>query len=296
MPDFNHMKTTKVMVLGATGMLGSAVAKYFDSADDVSLNVVVRNAAKLDNISLSSDVAIHRLSDLTNFEEAHQIIAAANPQVVINCVGLVKQLPNAENPIDAISINSFFPHKMADICTKVGARFIHISTDCVFSGAKGDYHEDDVCDAKDFYGRSKLLGEVAYGNAVTLRTSIIGHELDSHHSLLEWFLQTKGVVNGFTNAIFSGLPTNELARVIHQFVLTNADLQGLFHVSAAPISKYDLLQSIARTYHHDVGLVRSGDLVIDRSLNSSRFKSVTGYQPASWDDLISEMKCFHTGT
>ena len=192
MPDFNHMKKTKVMVLGATGMLGSAMAKYFDTADDVSLNVVVRKAAKLDKISLSSDVTIHSLSDLTDFEEAHQIIAAANPDVVINCVGLVKQLPNAENPIDAISINSFFPHKIAEICTKVGARFIHISTDCVFSGAKGNYHEDDGCDAKDFYGRSKLLGEVAYGNAVTLRTSIIGHELDSHQACLNGFYRQKG--------------------------------------------------------------------------------------------------------
>lgn len=276
-------------------MLGSAVAKYFDSTDDVSLSVVVRNAAKLAKISLSSNVAIHKLSDLTDFEEAHQIIAATNPDVVINCVGLVKQLPNAENPIDAITINSFFPHKMADICTELDARFIHISTDCVFSGAKGAYHEDDSCDAKDFYGRSKLLGEVAYGNAVTLRTSIIGHELDSHHSLLEWFLQTEGSVNGFTKAIFSGLPTNELARVIHRFVLTNPDMQGLFHISAEPISKYDLLQAIAVTYQHEIELVRSEDLVIDRSLNSSRFQSVTGYKPASWDKLIGEMKRFHTG-
>ena len=187
---------------------------------------------------------------------------------------------------------------MAEICNaKIGARFIHISTDCVFSGAKGNYHEDDGCDAKDFYGRSKLLGEVAYGNAVTLRTSIIGHELTATKACLNGFCQTKGVVNGFTKVPFSGLPTNELGKSsFTNFVLTNADLQGLFHVSAAPISKYDLLQSIAMRYHHDIELVKSEDLVIDRSLNPSHFQSVTGYQPASWDDLISEMKRFHTDT
>jgi len=173
-----------------------------------------------------------------------------------------------------------------------GSRLVHISTDCVFSGAKGMYTEVDVADARDLYGLSKYLGEVDYPSAVTLRTSIVGHELGTAHGLVGWFLAQKGTVKGFTRAIFSGLPTVELARVVRDYVLPRPELRGVHHVSAEPISKYDLLQLVAEVYGKDVQLTPDDKLVIDRSLDSSRFRRLTGYAPAAWPELVRVMHQF----
>ena len=175
------------------------------------------------------------------------------------------------------------------MCRATGARLIHISTDCVFSGAKGGYREADFPDANDLYGRSKLLGEVDYPNAVTLRTSIIGHELSGHRSLLGWFLKQQGKVKGFRRAIFSGLPTVELSRLVRDVVLQNPRLTGLYHVAAQPIDKYELLQLVAEIYNKNIELVPDDQLVIDRSLNADRFYEATGYRASTWPELIQSM-------
>jgi dTDP-4-dehydrorhamnose reductase len=170
-----------------------------------------------------------------------------------------------------------------------GARLVHMSTDCVFSGSKGNYRESDPSDAKDLYGRSKYLGEVAYPNAITLRTSIIGHELQSAHGLVGWFLAQQGQCNGFTRAIFSGLPTVALAQVVRDVVIPRPGLFGVYHVAAQPISKYDLLKLVADVYGKTIEITPSEKLVIDRSLNADRFRDATGYQVPGWPELIKLM-------
>lgn len=214
------------------------------------------------------------------------------PDVVVNCVGLVKQLSEAEDPLSAIPINSLLPHRLARLCKLVGARLVHISTDCVFTGMRGMYLESDLPDASDLYGRSKQLGEVSAPNTVTLRTSIIGHELASAHGLINWFLSSKGVVRGFTRAVFSGLPTVELARVVRDFVLPAADMTGIYHLSSQPIDKHQLLSLVAAAYGHSVELVPDDSLVIDRSLDSTRFRQHTGYVPPVWPELVRRMQEF----
>jgi dTDP-4-dehydrorhamnose reductase len=169
---------------------------------------------------------------------------------------------------------------------------VHISTDCVFSGAKGGYMEEDAPDARDLYGRSKLLGEVDCPHAVTLRTSIIGHELNSAHGLIGWFLAQQGNVKGYTRAIFSGLPTYELARVIRDLVLPRAEMHGLFHVASRPISKYDLLHMVNQEYGKGLKIEPDDHLKIDRSLNANRFLEATGYKAPDWPDLIAQMREF----
>ncbi len=146
------------------------------------------------------------------------------------------------------------------------ARLVHVSTDCVFSGSQGDYREDDACDADDIYGRTKLLGELHEAPAVTLRTSIIGHELRGRASLLEWFLAQRETARGFTRAIFSGVPTVHLARIVRDQVLPDPSLAGLYHVSAEPIAKFDLLTLIAAKYAKSIEIEPDDTLVIDRSL------------------------------
>jgi dTDP-4-dehydrorhamnose reductase len=184
------------------------------------------------------------------------------------------------------------PHRLARHCALAGARLVHISTDCVFSGARGGYLESDPSDAMDLYGRSKYLGEVDYPHAITLRTSIIGHELGTAHGLVGWFLSQRSSVKGYRRAVFSGLPTVELAKLIRDHVIPRTELRGLYHVSAAPIDKYSLLGLISDTYDFRIEIVPDDQVVIDRSLNSSRFRAASGWNPAEWPALIQAMRDF----
>lgn len=227
--------------------------------------------------------------DASDMDSVARAIETARPDVVINCIGMVKQLSGAKDPLVALPLNALFPHRLAHLCGIARARLIHVSTDCVFSGGEGLRREEDRPDADDLYGVSKRLGEVESDHAITLRTSIIGHELTGAHSLIDWFLGQPGPVKGFTQAVFSGLPTVTLAGVMRDYVVPRPDLHGLYHVSAAPIAKYDLLKLVAQAYGKDVEINPSADLVIDRSLNSDRFREATGWGPPSWRDLITEM-------
>jgi dTDP-4-dehydrorhamnose reductase len=220
------------------------------------------------------------------------LFSKIRPDIVINCIGLVKQLSEANDPVAAIPMNSLFPHRLARLCGLANTRLVHISTDCVFSGARGMYTEADISDAKDLYGRSKFLGEVDYPHAITLRTSIIGHEMGGTRSLIGWFLAQTNCVKGYKRAIFSGLPTVELARVIRDHVIPHPELHGLYHVSTEPISKFELLTLVGQTYAKTIDINADDQLVIDRSLDSNRFRHATGYAPKPWPELISSMRDF----
>jgi dTDP-4-dehydrorhamnose reductase len=284
--------TRKVLVLGAAGMLGHAVLRYFLEQGRHSVTGTVRSQASL--LLLPTNVRKNVIvgPEVEDAAGLKSLFADVRPEVVINCIGLVKQLALAQDPVAMVSVNSLFPHRMAQLCSERDSRFIHISTDCVFSGSKGMYCEDDTCDATDLYGRSKLLGEVDRPDAVTLRTSIIGRELVGAHGLVEWFLSQNTGVRGYTKAVFSGLTTNELARVMHDFVIPCEQLSGLYHVSADPIDKHSLLQLIARAYERTISVTPDDKIAIDRSLDSTRFKLATGYLAPAWPDLIMRMRAF----
>jgi dTDP-4-dehydrorhamnose reductase len=283
---------TRVLVLGASGMLGHAVLRLFAQSPGLDARGAARSAAGIQALPEEVRARITTGVDAENPDALAQLFADLRPDVIVNCIGMVKQLTGASRPLQTIPINSLLPHRLARLCELVGARLVHVSTDCVFDGAKGLYREDDRADATDLYGLSKLLGEVDYPHAVTLRTSIIGHELQSAHSLVGWFLSQDGQVRGFTKAVFSGLPTVELARVIRDHVLPDPALRGLYHVSAAPIAKYDLLRLVSQEYGKQIEIVPDDRLVIDRSLDSSRFRETTGYAPPSWPELVRSMHAF----
>lgn len=283
---------TRVLVLGVSGMLGNAVFRVFAQSDGYSVMGSARSASVLRLLPSELREQVVCGVDVENTDSLMRLFALARPNVVINCIGLVKQLAEADDPLAAIPINALLPHRAARLCDVAGARLIHMSTDCVFAGTRGMYGEQDVSDAKDLYGRSKYLGEVDYPHAVTLRTSIIGHELNSVHGLVGWFLAQQGPVKGYARAIFSGLPTVELAHVMRDFVIPNADLRGLYHVSAEPINKFELLKLVAQAYGKDIAITPDDNLVINRSLDSSRFREVTGYQPAAWPELVRRMHAF----
>lgn len=283
----------RVLILGASGMLGNAMIRVMAANPALSAMGTVRHASALRHF----DPAITRLItvgiDVENVDSLIRLFATSQPDVVVNCIGLVKQLAESDDPLMAVPLNTLLPHRLARLCAARGARLIHISTDCVFSGKKGMYLESDMPDAYDLYGKSKLLGEVDYPNAVTLRTSIIGRELEGSRSLVGWFLAQPGPVKGFRRAVFSGLPTVELATVVRDLVLPRPQLTGLYHVAASPINKYELLRLLATTYGKTTRIDPSDGLVIDRSLDATRFNTVTGYAPPAWPELIHRMHCFN---
>ncbi len=282
----------KILVLGVTGMLGNTVFRFFSESPGFDVYGAARSSGGLKYLDEALRPRISVGVDVEHQDHLVQLFDRIRPDIVINCIGLVKQLTESANPLVALPVNALLPHRLARLSSLVGARLIHVSTDCVFTGRRGNYRESDEPDAQDLYGRSKLLGEVDYDNAVTLRTSIIGHELTSTYSLVGWFLAQEGRVSGFTRAVFSGLPTVELARVIRDYVVPRSGMRGLWHVSSAPIAKYDLLQLIKRAYGRSNEIIADDRLVIDRSLDSSRFQAETGWQPISWEALVNAMRLF----
>lgn len=285
-------RPTTVLVLGASGMLGNAVLRLFAASPGYIAFGSMRSTTLLPQLPPGLRPQVITGVDVENTDSLMRLFASVRPQVVVNCVGLVKQLAEADDPLLALPINAMLPHRLARLCDVAGARLVHVSTDCVFSGARGGYLESDPPDAQDLYGRSKLLGEVDYPQAVTLRTSIIGHELGSAHGLVGWFLAQHQRVKGYRQAVFSGLPTVELARVIRDHVLPRPDLRGVYHVSAAPINKFDLLTLVARAYGRHTEIVADDAVRIDRSLDSRRFRAETGYAPDDWPTMIARMHAF----
>lgn len=282
----------RVLVLGASGMLGNAVMRLFAQSPQYTVWGSTRSSASHRHFPERLCPNLITNVDVEKFDVLSGLFGQVRPDAVINCIGLVKQLSEANDALAAIPLNAVLPHRLVRLCRLAGARLVHISTDCVFDGSRGGYVEDDRPDACDLYGRSKLLGEVDDEIAITLRTSIIGHELNSAHGLIDWFLAQEHSIKGYTRAVFSGLPTVELARVIRDFVLSHSELHGLYHVSAEPISKYDLLKIVAKVYGKSIDIVPDDEVVIDRSLNSERFRAATGYAAPAWPDLVSAMRNF----
>lgn len=277
----------RVLILGATGMLGHKL--WFSLSEnhevigtfrenDLGLLAFCDNSRKLiGNIDVWDQLSVK------------SIIQNIKPDAVINCIGIIKQLDTAKEYKTSIYINSLLPHLLAQWCGDAEARLIHISTDCVFKGDKGNYLETDESDAADLYGKSKYLGEVSYKHAITIRTSIIGHELATHKSLIDWFLTASGTLKGFKKAIYSGFSTNTFAEIIDRYILLNSDLFGLYHVSSDPINKYDLLELVNQTYKKNADIKIDTDFFMERSLNCDRFKKTTGFAPKSWGIMIKEM-------
>ena len=228
--------------------------------------------------------------DAANFGKFERILKTLQPDVVINAVGIIKQLPNSKDVINTLAINSIFPHRLAQAARRLKFRLITISTDCVFDGKKGNYKEEDISDARDLYGKSKNLGEVCEENCLTLRTSIIGREIETSHSLIEWFLSRRGgKIKGFKKAVYTGFPTIILADIIGDIIENFPDLQGLYHLSSEPINKFDLLNLVNKEYGLGITIEAEEDFAMDRSLDSTRFRRETGFKPQNWEEMIKIM-------
>ena len=286
----------RILILGANGMLGHDMFHLLSEREDWMVFGAMRSKDSIKHFLVRFHERLVFGCDVLDQDGLVKVFNQIRPDVVINCVGLIKQKADAEEVLSAIPVNSLLPHRLAALCELAGARLIHISTDCVFSGLKGAYLESDPSDAKDVYGKSKFLGEVHYPHSITLRTSIIGHQLNGSVALVDWFLAQKNSCKGYKHAIFSGLPTVVLAEIVRDIVIPKSELHGLYHVAAKPISKFELLKEVARVYSKSIEIEPDEIFKIDRSLNADRFNAATGFIAPEWPALIKRMHDFSQST
>lgn len=270
-------------------MLGHKLIQILKSDFEV-FSVIRSNYKKFEKFGITPPKKVFGPVDVEDFEAIENIIKKSEPDFVINAVGVIKQVKDSKDTFLTININSIFPRRLAAVAPEYGFRLINISTDCVFSGKKGNYNEKDLSDAEDLYGKSKYLGEVSGKNCLTVRTSIIGRELFSAHSLIEWFLSNRGgKIKGFKNAIYTGFPTIVFAEIISGIIKDHPEMEGLYHVSSEPINKYQLLKLVNKEFKADIEVVPFEDFYCDRSLDSTKFRNLTGFKPQSWEKMIELM-------
>jgi dTDP-4-dehydrorhamnose reductase len=280
----------KVLILGGSGMLGHKLWQNFSRRFDTF--VTFRQPANAyARLGLFDSARSLGGVSATDFDGVTRAFAEVRPDAVVNCIGIVKQDAAAKDPLASIAVNALFPHRLAVLARAAGARLIHLSTDCVFSGRAGNYSESDAPDAADLYGRTKLLGELDGPGALTLRTSMIGRELSGAHGLVEWFLsQRGGRVRGFRRAVFSGFTTLALADILADVIERRPELQGVWNVAAEPINKLDLLTLVRDSYGLDVEIEPDESFVCDRSLDARRFREAAEFAPLDWPEMVERMR------
>ena len=279
----------RLLILGGSGMLGHQLWRGLHAQHDTWVTLR-RPVADFAVHNLFDEAKAIQFDDITDDTALERALDQAKPEAVINCVGLIKQRDEANDEALTLRVNAEFPHRLAKRCGEAGARLIHFSTDCIFAGTKGNYTESDPSDAADLYGQSKHQGEVADAHSVTLRTSVIGHELGTNLALLDWFLSQRGqAISGFTKAIYSGFTTLEMARIVDRILTKHPALSGVWHVASEPISKFALLQLCREKLGWEGVIEPNDEFVCDRSLNADRFNQATGYTPPSWEAMISEL-------
>jgi dTDP-4-dehydrorhamnose reductase len=286
------MTGPRVVVLGGTGMLGHKIFQALRLQYPGTIALIREDVKQPDlrRVGLLQGTDVVHGVDATDFDALRRRVEGWKPEFIVNCIGIVKQRDEAMSAISGITVNALLPHRLAEAAAGWGGRLIHFSTDCVFSGRTGGYREEDVSDADDLYGRTKFLGEVAGPNAVTLRTSIIGRELRTHRSLLDWFLSQNGMtVRGFRRVIYSGVTTIEMAKVVARIIDDHPRLTGLFHVVSEPITKHDLLGLVRDAYGLHVVIEPDDREVSDRSMRGVRFRKATGWRAPSWPEMVQAL-------
>jgi dTDP-4-dehydrorhamnose reductase len=281
---------TRVLILGGLGMLGHELARTL--AGHVEVCAAIRRPTAAWPATLPR-VMVTGSTDLLAPDAALRLLDAVKPDVVVNCVGVIKQKSMTE--ADALAINAELPRMLARSCAARGARFIHFSTDCVFSGGPTPlrprgYSEQHTPDPVDLYGHSKLRGEVGGRSCLTMRTSFIGREIEGHVSLAEWlFAQAGKSIRGYRGALYSGFSTTTMAMLVKELIQHQPDLSGIWHVGGEAISKFDLLQMLIQRGQLDIALQPDTEFQCDRRLDSTRFRQATGWVAPGWAEMVDQV-------
>jgi dTDP-4-dehydrorhamnose reductase len=287
----NNLNSKKVLVLGIEGMLGHVVGGVLSE----DFNVVGTSRKSVDSDSpirqILPNLLIHQNLDVRDESSIRKVVEVLRPEYVINCVGVIKQKLEPSSYVDCIDINSALPHRLASICGDFGSRLIHFSTDCVFSCKPGVKDLLTLPDPQDLYGRSKLLGELNHENSLTIRTSIVGRQISGSESLFEWLLSQKGKkISGYSKALYTGVTTKTLAKILKQIIAKEIDLHGVWQVASSEISKYDLLNLVNDKLNLGISIEENSDFECDRRLDGSEFTRSTSIEVPSWIEMIEEFK------
>jgi len=280
----------RILIFGGSGMLGHQLWQCLSVRLPETFVVIrqSRQAYKEFKLFKNSERVFDNI-DAMDFSTIQSVLSKIRPDFVLNCVGITKRREAATDPAVSITLNSLFPHKLAKWGQDNNAKVVSFSTDCVFDGKTGNYTEESLTSAEDIYGKTKALGEVKTGNALTLRSSFIGPELSHGSELLEWFLAQTGTVKGFKNAVYSGLTTLELCRIVEKIIFDYPAAKGLYNVSSDPITKFDLLTLIKKKMGLSIEIIPEDNFYCNRSLDSSRFRKEFNYTPPSWEKMVDEL-------
>lgn len=283
-----------VAVIGAAGLLGHVVVEtLLDGVDEVT-GTLRRPRADVewwppfrdenDRLRLIDGV------DATDWPQLSRLLDQIQPDTIVNCAGVTPRRREAADAVEVIGVNSLLPHQLARWGATAGCRLINISTDCVFGHEPGGFTEDDTPTATDLYGRTKALGEVDGGDAITIRTSFVGRELVGHTELLEWFLSNAGrTVEGFGEVWYSGVPVATVADVVLRLATTHRQLSGLYHLAAEPISKLDLLRVANDAFGARVTILPDTTTTSHRTLDGTRLREVLPIDPVDWSHALSQL-------
>jgi dTDP-4-dehydrorhamnose reductase len=277
----------RILILGATGMLGHKLWQLLPQRFPDTY-ATVRARPQLLGSRLFEDERVIAGVDCTDFRAVAGLLDRMAPQVIVNCVALTKRREGSARADASIALNALLPHQLAAWCADHGARLIHFSTDCVFTGRTGGYSEASMTDAEDLYGRSKALGEVAGDGALTLRSSFIGRELTRGTELLEWFLAQRGRrIKGYRQARYTGVSTIFMAQLVGDIITGYPHLAGLYNLASETVSKFELLCLARDAFRLDVEIEPDDTFVCRRDLDGSRLRQALGAAPPSWRDMMA---------
>jgi dTDP-4-dehydrorhamnose reductase len=280
----------KVIILGVSGLIGHKLLQKL-STDFEVYGTLHREKSKYKNLALFSGQKIIENIDINEFDVLKGVLCAVNPDVILNCVGITKRKMDVNKPLDAIMVNSAFPHRLAKWSRYHKKRVIHFSTDCVFNGKIGNYNETSEASADDTYGKTKYLGEINYDHTLTIRSSFIGQELFDKTELFEWFLSQNGKqIKGFKNTLYSGVSTTYMAIVVKDIILNHPNLSGLYQLAPEkPISKFDLLTLAKKVFNVDVDIIADTDHIHHPTLDASKLRKAINLKVPSWEEMMARM-------
>tara|TARA_B100001109_G_C18862091_1_gene474594 strand:- start:2012 stop:2881 length:870 start_codon:yes stop_codon:yes gene_type:complete len=274
----------KILILGADGMIGHKIAQSLNN--DFELILSSRKNISPSSIGIKDGNML--LHDLTN-NSIDSFLNKTFPDLIINCAGITTRRGIEDNIQNTIFLNSHLPHKLDNWANLNSKKLIHFSTDCVFSGNRGDYLDNDFADAEDIYGKTKAAGEVNTPNTLTLRCSMIGRELYNFTELFEWLVENKNKnIDGYSKVLYSGITTVRMGKIISKIIKQNFNLTGIYNISSIPISKFQLLHKLSNAFDLNVDITENKNIKSNKVLISKKFTEITGIKTPDWDDLITE--------
>ncbi|MDD5492760.1 MAG: SDR family oxidoreductase [bacterium] len=287
MPEGTIMR---IIVLAGGGMLGHKMWQGLSAYFKDTYVTLRKTRSHYDQTGLFQSNQVIDNLDLADFKKLNHILDEVNPDVIVNCAGVTIRSKEGEKVIASVNINSLLPHHLLAWCKKKGARVIHFSTVCVFNGVKGGYTEENLPDAQDLYGRTKTLGELYDEQALTLRSSFIGREIEGKAELLEWFLAQRGrQIKGYRQAIFTGVTTKVMVDLTRDLIRKFPKLSGLFHIASEKLSKYELLLLMKEAFKVNIDIAPEDNYVCKRDLIDTKFKTTTGLICPNWQEMMADI-------